>query len=332
MWCILLVFFCTCCMWDSSTRGGQILCQMQVCLWEEIHNTWKDLTAKSCSYVCFPFEEPETKDTAFFHFCTQCSTLVCIHSFVNLWLMTNLNPWHMCWETFQGFFLRVGPWNPTRLKGPFSSEEEKKPGIHSWCQLWLHTYYIQKVQNHELSKKLIDSQKFENSPRLVCAIFFLVFLTAATISGELPKIQKQHLLLCQPSLRQHEMMWPRWLSTVYALVWAIHYHWQGCFLSVCNSWNLLNTWRWYILGCWEIVESQHFKGTSLSHSVGYFQIFVGSCPWHLGDLPRVNFPVEFRAPRWRWRLGAWRGGGVSGLNGSIDGTSQQQKLGSVDMR
>ena len=140
MWCILLVFFCTCCYVGFLNSGDRSCVKWQVCLWEEIYNTWKDLTAKSCSYVCFPFEEPETKGTAFFHFCAQCSTLVCIHSFVKLWLMTNLNPWHMCWETFQGFFLRGG----------------KKPGIHSWCQLWLH--YIQKVQNHGLAKKLIDSQ------------------------------------------------------------------------------------------------------------------------------------------------------------------------------
>lgn len=120
--------------------GGQILCQMQVCLWEEIHNTWKDLTAKSCSYVRFPFEEPKTKGTAFFHFCTQCATLVCIHSFVNLWLMTNLNPWHMCWETFQGFFLRGG------------KSLESTADVNSDC------IHITSKRSHGLVKKLIDSQ------------------------------------------------------------------------------------------------------------------------------------------------------------------------------
>ena len=204
---------------------------MRVCLWEEIYNTWKDLTAKSCSYVCFPFEEPETKDTAFFHFCTQCSTLVCIHSFVHLWLMTNLNPWHMCWETFQGFFLRGGktPWNPQ-----------------------LMSTLIQKVQNHELAKKLIDSQKFENSPRLVCAIFSLFSLPQQLFQES---FQRSKSNTCHSANPLSDSM--KWCDQGDCLL-SMHY--SGRYTTMrgvfcCNSWNLLNTWRWYILGCWKMLKA-----------------------------------------------------------------------------
>lgn len=164
MWCILLVFFCTCCYVGFLNSGDRSCVKWQVCLWEEIYNTWKDLTAKSCSYVCFPFEEPETKGTAFFHFCTQCSTFVCIHSFVNLWLMTNLNPWHMCWETFQGFFLRGGkkPWNPQLMSTLIAYILHPK-GPEWWMDWPRNSLTLKNLRIH------LDS-------RLVCAIFSLFSL------------------------------------------------------------------------------------------------------------------------------------------------------------
>lgn len=122
------------------------------------------------------------------------------------------------------------------------------------------------------------------------------------------------------------MMWPRWISTVYALTGAIHYH-AGCFLSICNSWNSLKFTEGLEMEHVRLlkdVESQHFKG-ALKATVDTRDFLFLSLT--SGWFPRVNFPVEFRASRWRWRLGGWRGGGVR-VAEWINGKSEQQKLGS----
>lgn len=242
MWCILLVFFCTCCYVGFLNSGDRSCVKWQVCLWEEIYNTWKDLTAKSCSYVCFPLG---TRNQGHSLLSLLYSMLhICLHTlFCESLANDKLKPLAYVLGNFSGFLSQ-------RRKKTLESTAD----VNSDC---IHITSKRSRMMDGLAKKLIDSQKFENSPRFQIGLchLFLVFLTAATISGELPKIQKQHLSFCQPSLRQHEMMWARWMSTVYAHLSGRCTTMPGCFLSICNSWNSLNTWRWYILrllkDCWK---------------------------------------------------------------------------------